>query len=502
MSDPRHILALDQGTSSSRAIVFDELARPISIGQYELVCRYPGPGSVEQDALELLETQLRAASDALARAGIDGRDVAAVGIANQRETTVAWDDAGRPLAPAIVWQDRRTAERCRALRDAGVEPSIRARTGLLLDPYFSATKMAWLLEQIPDGAARASRGDLHLGTVDAFLAWHLTGGRTLATDASNASRTLLLDLATLDWAPDMLELFGVPEAALPRVHATDADFGSTLPELFGAPIPIRSMVGDQQAALFGQLCLLPGEAKITYGTGSFHLMTTGSQVPTPPPGLLATVGWLRTVGGPTYAVEGSIFVAGAAVRWLRDGLGLISESGEVEALAASVPDAGGAVFVPAFAGLGAPYWDPDARGLITGLTAGVTRAHLARATLEAIAQQTVDLVEAFDAPGLPPIDRLRADGGAAGDLLLQLQADLLGRPVQRAPLAEATTALGAALLAGRSIGLWTSDAQLAGLVGAGPVFEPHADAGWRSEMRQAWASAISRARTTPVQPHR
>jgi glycerol kinase len=456
---------------------------------------------VEQDALQLLETQLRAGRDALARAGLEGRDVAAIGIANQRETTVAWDADGRPQAPAIVWQDRRTAEQCRALRDAGIEPSVRARTGLVLDPYFSATKMAWLLDQIPDGHARAAHGDLHLGTVDAFLAWHLTGGHTFATDASNASRTLLLDLANLSWAPDLLELFGLPEAALPRVRATDADFGSTLPELFGAPIPIRAMVGDQQAALFGQLCLRPGDAKNTYGTGCFLLMTTGAQVPDAPPGLLATVAWLRRDEGPAYAVEGSVFVAGAAVRWLRDGLGLISESNEVEALAAGVPDAGGVVFVPAFAGLGAPHWDPAARGLITGLTAGVTRAHLARATLDAIAQQTADLVDALDAGGLPPMAHLRADGGAASDLVLQLQADLLGRRIERAAVAE-TTALGAALLAGRAIGLWGSDSQLAGLLGTGRVFEPRADGAWRSAMRRDWASAISRARTGPTAPYR
>jgi glycerol kinase len=488
-------LALDQGTSSSRAIVFDERARPVGAAQHEVTSSYPKPGWVEQDADELWTTQLAAARDALAAAGVAAGDLAAIGIANQRETTVAWDRRGQPLAPAIVWQDRRTADRCAALRAEGVEPLVRGRTGLLFDPYFSATKMAWLLEALPDGRRRAADGEIHLGTVDAWLAWRLTGGRTFATDASNASRTLLLDLRGRTWSPEQLALFDIPAAALPEVRATDADFGTTEPEHLGAPAPIRAMAGDQQAALFGGLCLAPGMAKNTYGTGCFLLETTGPEPPEPPPGILATVAWVRRQTGPTYALEGSVFVAGAAIRWLRDGLGLVSHAADVEALAASVPDTGGVVLVPAFAGLGAPYWDADARGTLTGITAGTTGAHVARAALEAIAHQTCDLVAALEAGGAPRISALRADGGAAvNDLLLQLQADLLDRPVERAAVPE-TTALGAALLAGRAAGVWSSDAELAALMGTGTRFEPHALESWRQTERERWAQAVARTRS-------
>ena len=492
---PRFVLALDQGTSSSRAIVFDERARPVGTAQHDVVSRFPRPGWVEQDAGLLWTTQLAAAREAIASAGVTARDIAAIGIANQRETTIAWDGAGRPQAPAIVWQDRRTAARCAELRAGGVEPTLRQRTGLLLDPYFSATKMAWLLDAVPDGRARAASGDLRLGTVDAWLAWRLTGGRTFATDASNASRTMLLDLAARSWSPEQLALFEIPAAALPDVRATDADFATTEPDLLGAPVPIRAMVGDQQGALFGGLCLAPGKAKNTYGTGCFLLETTGARPPKPPAGLLATVAWTREASGPTYALEGSVFVAGAAVRWLRDGLGLIGSVDEVEPLAASVPDSGGVVFVPAFTGLGAPYWDPDARGSLTGITAGTTAAHLARGALEAVAHQTCDLVAALEAGGAPRIVTLRADGGAArNDLLLQIQADLLGRPVERAALAE-TTALGAALLAGRAAGIWSTDAELAAIVGVGARFEPRAPASWRSAERARWSEAVARTRS-------
>jgi glycerol kinase len=372
---------------------------------------------------------------------------------------------------------------------------MRRRTGLLLDPYFSATKMAWLLESLPDGRARAAAGDVRLGTVDAWLAWRLTGGRIFATDASNASRTMLLDLASRAWAPEQLALLDIPAATLPEVRATDADFGATEPELLGAPVPIRAMVGDQQAALFGGLCFAPGTAKNTYGTGCFLLETTGATAPQPPAGLLATVAWEREASGPTYALEGSVFVAGAAIRWLRDGLGLLGSVAEVEALAASVPDNGGVVLVPAFAGLGAPYWDPDARGSLTGITAATTGAHVARAALEAIAHQTCDLVAALEAGGAPRLIALRADGGAArNDLLLQLQADLLGRPVERAALPE-TTALGAALLAGRAAGVWSSDEELAAIVGVGARFEPRAPESWRAAERARWAEAVARTRS-------
>jgi glycerol kinase len=475
--------------------VFDWKGRPLAAAQHEVPSVYPAPGWVEQDADVLVETQLRAARQALAAAGVEPAEVVAVGITNQRETTVAWEAEGRPLAPAVVWQDRRTAPRCAGLREEGREPAVRERTGLLLDPYFSATKMAWLLETLPDGRRRAADGQIHLGTVDAYLVWRLTAGRVLATDASNASRTLLLDLDTRTWAPELLELFGVPAAALPEVRPTDGGFGETAPEVLGAPVPIRAVVGDQQAALFGQACLGAGEAKNTYGTGCFLLMTTGGAPPKPPPGLLATVAWDRCTGGPTYALEGSVFIAGAAVRWLRDGLGIIAQAAEVEALAGSVPDSGGVVVVPAFAGLGAPYWDPEARGTITGITAGTTRAHLARATLEAIAHQTADLVETLEAGGAPPLQVLRADGGAAAnELLLQLQADLLGRPVAQAAIRE-TTALGAALLAGRAAGFWGSDDEIRTLAAPARIFEPRQTEAWRAEMRERWADAVARARS-------
>ncbi len=397
----RYVLALDQGTSSSRAIVFDRDAQPAASAQHELRSTFPTPGHVEQDADEIWRTQLLAGREALAAAGLTAADIAAIGITNQRETTIAWDLDGRPLAPAIVWQDRRTAARCAALRTTGAEPGVRARTGLLLDPYFSATKMAWLLDHLPDGRTRATDGDLRLGTVDTWLVDRLTGGRVFATDVSNASRTMLLDLATRAWSADQLTLMDVPPTALPDVRPTDGGFGLTDPGHFGGEIPIVALVGDQQGALFGQGCRSAGEAKNTYGTGCFLLETSGPSAPTPPDGLLATVAWQRQAPGPmdgalAYALEGSVFVAGSAVRWLRDGLGIIGAADEVEALAASVPDAGGVVFVPAFAGLGAPHWDAGARGTITGMTAGTTRAHLARATLDAIAHQVVDLVEALE----------------------------------------------------------------------------------------------------------
>jgi glycerol kinase len=499
-----HLLALDQGTSSSRAIVFDRRARPVASAQHELRSTFPEPGWVEQDADEIWRTQLRAGREALAAAGLAAADVAAIGITNQRETTIAWqEDGGRPLAPAIVWQDRRTADRCGTLRAAGLEPIVRARTGLVLDPYFSATKMAWLIEHLPDGRTQASAGAIRLGTVDAWLVGRLTGGRTFATDVSNASRTLLLDLAERRWSSDQLDLFDLPEIALPAVRSTDGGFGLTDPEHFGGEIPIAAVVGDQQAALFGQGCLSPGQAKNTYGTGCFLLETTGAYAPQPPPGLLATVGWQRQATGSgeaavAYALEGSVFVAGSAIRWLRDGLGIIGGPEEVQALAGSVPDSGGVAFVPAFAGLGAPHWDADARGTITGMTAGTTRAHIARATLEAIAHQVVDLVEALEAGGAPHLAVLRADGGASSnDLLLQMQADLLGRPVERAATAE-TTALGAALLAGRAAGLWSDDAELADLIGVGARFEPTMSATRRAAERARWADAVARTRSRPA----
>ena len=497
MSSPRHVLALDQGTSSSRAVVFDAQARPVASAQHEVASTYPRPGWVEQDAALLVASQIRSAREAIAAAGVGPEAIAAIGIANQRETTIAWGRDGRPVHPAIGWQDRRTSGACARLRESGAEPQVRATTGLLADPYFSGTKMAWLLDEIPNGRGRARDGELLLGTVDAFLAWHLTGGTTYATDVSNASRTLLLDLHARTWSDAMLDLFAVPRGALPEVRVTDADFGMTHPDLFGAPIPIRAMAGDQQAALFGQTCFMPGTAKNTYGTGCFLLVTTGEEPPEPPEGLLATVAWERLAGQVRYALEGSVFVAGAAVRWLRDGLGLISTAEEIEALASSVHDSDGVVVVPAFAGLGAPHWDADARGAVFGLTARTTGAHVARAVLESIAHQSVDLIEALEEGGGPAIATLRADGGAAvNDLLLQLQADLLGRPVERAGVTE-TTALGAALLAGRAVGLWATDEELPGLVPARRTFQPTAADDWRTTSRQRWKDAVARTRTAP-----
>jgi glycerol kinase len=497
VSRGRFLLALDQGTSSSRAIVFDERARPVGSAQQEVISRYPRPGWVEQDPEQLFRGLLQAARDSLQQAGLASSDLAAIGITNQRETTVAWGRDGKPAPPAIVWQDRRTSERCAVLRAAGHEAEVRAVTGLLLDPYFSATKMSWLLESLADGRRRAADGELLLGTVDTYLLWRLSGGSAFATDVSNASRTMLLDLRERCWSERMLSLFEVPGASLPEVLPTDADFGTTEPDLLGTPVPIRAMVGDQQAALFGQACFDPGSAKNTYGTGCFLLLTTGDEAPSAPRGLLATVAWQRTATPQLrYAIEGSVFVAGAAVRWLRDGLGIIGSAEEVESLAASVPDSGGVVVVPAFAGLGAPHWDPDARGLITGITGGTRAAHIARATLESIAQQTVDLIDALEAGGAPPLTSLRADGGAAvDDLLLQIQADLLGRPVERAAFPE-TTALGAALLAGRAAGVWESDEEAAALAVPGRIFEPQREAAWRDGMRGRWADALARARSS------
>jgi glycerol kinase len=490
------ILALDQGTSSSRAIVFDARARIRGAGQVELPTAYPRPGWVEQDPAQILSTQVIAARDALAAAGVGAHEIRAIGITNQRETTIAWDADGTPLAPALVWQDRRTADRCADLRSAGAESSVRERTGLLLDPYFSATKMAWLLDALPDGRRRAADGDVRLGTVDTWLVERLTGGRVRATDPSNASRTLLFDLRDRDWSAALGETFGVPLAALPEIRSSDGDFGELDASWLGAPIRVRGILGDQQAALFGQACFGVGDAKNTYGTGCFLLMTTGADVPRPPSGLLATLGW--SLGSPariSYALEGSVFVAGAAVRWLRDGLGVISDAASVEPLAASVPDTGGVIVVPAFAGLGAPYWDPGARGAVLGITAGTTAAHLARATLEAIAHQTVDLVDALESGGAPPLRALRADGGAASnDLLLQVQADLLGRPVERPAIAE-TTALGAALVAGFATGLWSSLDEVAALNRPARVFEPQAPESWRRSMRDGWADAVARVRS-------
>ncbi|HWY73428.1 MAG TPA: glycerol kinase GlpK, partial [Burkholderiaceae bacterium] len=438
-----YVLALDQGTTSSRAILFDHGGRPVSVAQQELRQHFPQPGWVEHDPDEIWSSQLQCARQVLRAAAAGPHQVAAIGIANQRETTVIWDRAsGRPIAPAIVWQDRRTSDVCARLREQGHEPDLTARTGLVLDPYFSATKVGCLLDHVPGARARAERGELAFGTIDSWLIWNLTGEHV--TDVSNASRTSLFNLAALDWDEHLLSLFNVPRAILPRVTASSRIIGRARSDCLGAEIAVAGNAGDQQAATFGQACFTPGMAKNTYGTGCFLLANTGSHPHPSANRLLTTVGWQLGSEPPTYLLEGSVFVGGAVVQWLRDGLGLIRDSAEVEALARQVQDSGGVFVVPAFAGLGAPYWDSNARGAIVGLTRGSTRAHLARAALESIALQSAELLAAMQDDCSGAISELRVDGGAArNDLLMQMQADALGIAVVRPAVTE-TTALGAA----------------------------------------------------------
>jgi len=456
-----YVLALDQGTTSSRAIVFDEHANIRAVAQQELKQSYPQPGWVEHDPLEIWHGQLACARLALDRAGIGAREIAAIGITNQRETTVLWDRvSGEPLANAIVWQDRRTADACAALKAAGHEATVRAKTGLVLDPYFSATKLRWLLDNVPGARERASRGELAFGTVDSWLAWRLSGGQLHVTDISNASRTALLNIARGEWDDDLLALFDIPKSLLPRVTRSSGVVGATDATLFGVEIPIAGIAGDQQAALFGQGCHSAGQAKNTYGTGCFLLMHAGTERIESANGLITTCA-AQTGEAIGYALEGSVFIGGAVVQWLRDGLGIIGSSAEIEALAGSVPDSHGVVFVPAFTGLGAPWWDANAQGVIVGLTRGTTRAHIARAALESIAFQSADLVRAMARDAHAALPDLRVDGGAtANDLLMQFQADLLGCPVLR-PRVQETTALGAAYLAGLAVGVWPDEAAIA-----------------------------------------
>ncbi len=489
-----YVLALDQGTTSSRAIVFDAAGKPCAIAQQEFPQSYPQPGWVEHDPETLWRSQAEVAVAALAQAGLAARDIAAIGIANQRETTLLWDRrSGRAVAPAIVWQDRRTADRCAALRQAGREAAIRSRTGLVLDPYFSATKLAWLFDAQPGLRARAAAGELAFGTVDTWLAWKLTGGAVHVTDATNASRTMLFDLHAGDWSDELLAEFDIPRAVLPRVVDSSGIVGTVtaLPELAG--IPIAARVGDQQGALAGQACFSAGLAKNTYGTGCFLLMHTGDAPHVTSGGLLSTVA-CRRHGRSTYALEGGVFVGGAVVQWLRDELRLVDSAADIEALAASVPDAGGIAFVPAFAGLGAPHWDPYARGALLGLTRGTTAAHIARAALESIALQVADLVTALEHDGGMTLAELRVDGGAAANnLLLQLQADLLGRPVVRPAVTE-TTALGAAYLAGLATGIWQDEAEVAALWRAERRFEPTLPTAQADAIKARWREAVSRSR--------
>lgn len=491
----RYVMALDQGTTSSRAIVFDRRGLPVASHQQEFRQIYPQPGWVEHDPQDLWRTQLACAQAALKAAGIAARDLAAIGIANQRETTLLWERAsGAALGPAIVWQDRRTAAACAALRAQGREAQVTAATGLLLDPYFSGTKLAWLLDHIPGARARAERGELAFGTVDSWLLWQLTGGAVHATDVSNASRTLLLNLHTLAWDDELLALFNVPRAVLPQVVPSSALLGQTRADLLGAPVPITGIAGDQQAATFGQACFAAGMAKNTYGTGCFMLMNVGAAPQPSANRLLATALWQRAGAPAVYALEGSVFVGGAVVQWLRDGLQLFGRAEEVEALAAQVPDSGGVMLVPAFTGLGAPYWDAQARGLMIGMTRGTTRAHVARAALESIALQSADVLAAMQKDAQQPITQLRVDGGAArNDLLMQMQADLSGVPVVRPRVTE-TTALGTAYLAGLATGVWASQEEIAALWQVDRRFEPAIDEDARAERLTRWQRAVQRAR--------
>jgi glycerol kinase len=494
----RYLLALDQGTTSSRSIVFDARGAVVASAQREFAQHYPQPGWVEHDPLEIWATQRQTMVEALAQAQLAPDDIAAIGITNQRETTLLWErSSGRPLGPAIVWQDRRTVPMCEQLTKAGQAEHIQQRTGLVLDAYFSATKLAWMLDHWPAARARAERGELAFGTVDSWLVWNLTGGAVHATDVSNASRTLLLDLERGDWDDTLLELFRIPRALLPAIVPSSGVLGEAL--LGTRQVPIAGIAGDQQAALFGQACFTPGMAKNTYGTGCFLLMHTGSRPQPSSQRLLATAAWdLAAAGGRSYALEGSVFIGGAVVQWLRDGLGFIESSAAVEALAASVPDSGGVMLVPAFAGLGAPHWDGRARGTLLGLTRGSTRAHIARAALEAIAYQSAELLAAMQADlaarGGPALAELRVDGGAtANDLLMQFQADLLGVPVLR-PVVRETTALGAAYLAGLAAGVWSSQDDIARAWRIERLFEPRIGADERQARMARWRRAVERAK--------
>jgi glycerol kinase len=490
MAEDDVILAIDQGTTGTTALLLDRNVQVRASHNVEFPNHYPKPGHVEHDVAEIWDSVRQAVQGA--RAAAPGTTIRAIGITNQRETSLFWDKVtGEPIHRALVWQDRRTAEICAQLKRAGHEPSVRAATGLVLDPYFSGTKAGWMLNNVPGARARAEAGELLFGTIDAWLAWKLCG--THATDAANASRTLLFDLRTGAWSPELCALLGVPMNTLPRVCDNAEVLGTTAGiDFLPDGIPVAGMAGDQQSALFGQACFAPGTAKCTYGTGAFVLMNTGEQAVHSAHGLLTTVAW-RLNGKTTFALEGSAFIAGAAVQWLRDGLGLIQDASEIEALAASVPDANGVVFVPALAGLGAPHWRPEARGLVTGITGGTTRAHLARAVLDGIALQNVDMLRAMAADAKTPLSALKVDGGAArNNLLMQLQADLLGVPCVRPTVLE-TTALGAAFLAGLGAGLFENTQAIRDAWVEDRTFTPSMSLEEVSSRMSDWASAVSRA---------
>ena len=494
---PRHILAIDQGTTGTTALVMDLEGRTLGRTTSEFSQHFPRPGWVEHEPDEIWQSVVRAVAGALAQAGIGWDAIAAIGITNQRETTLVWDrQTGRPVHRAIVWQDRRTQDRCAELRRAGHEAAVRSTTGLVLDPYFSGTKVGWILDNVPGARAAAEKGQLAFGTIDSYLVWRLSRGAVHATDVTNASRTMLMDLRTLDWDERMCDLVGAPRAILPRIVPSSGQIAATRSG-DGIPdgVPITGIAGDQQAALFGQACFAEGDVKCTYGTGAFILINTGPRPTASRFGLLTTVGW-KVNDAVTYAIEGSAFVAGAAVQWLRDGLGIIKSAAQIEALAGEVAESDGVVFVPALAGLGAPHWDAGARGLITGITRGTRAAHIARATLEAIAFQVDDLVRAMSDDLGRPVTRIRVDGGAAAnDLLLQLQADLSSIAVQR-PAELESTARGAAMLAGLGAGLFSTPAETAKMSRVATSFSPTMDEATRAARKAAWTDAVRRARST------
>ncbi len=499
-SEPPFLLAIDQGTTSTRAILFDSAARPVASHAIELRQFYPANGWVEHDPEEIWQSTL--ACCRVAMKGVAPKEIAAIGITNQRETTVLWErGSGKALHNAIVWQDRRTAERCRELKEQGQEPQVSARTGLVIDPYFSATKAEWLLDHLPGARARAQKGELALGTIDSWLIFKLTGGRVHATDVTNASRTLLLDLKSLTWDEGMLRLFRVPREILPEVRASAGDFGATAKELFGASIPVCGVAGDQQAAMFGQACFAPGDVKSTYGTGCFALVNTGPVVPRSDNRLLATAAY-RAGGNTAYAIEGSIFIAGAVVQWLRDALGVIRNAGEIEALSRTAKAADGLYFVPAFTGLGAPYWDPDARGAILGLTRDTGAAEIARAALDAVCFQTRDLLDAMardmNAAGLGAPGLLKVDGGMVrNDWFCQRLADLTGLAVARPKVTE-TTALGAAYLAGLSTGVFRGFQDIVDGWALDRRFEPELSLSSRDGLYEGWKKAVARVISSRV----
>ncbi|MEC7696970.1 MAG: glycerol kinase GlpK [Planctomycetota bacterium] len=489
----RVILALDQGTTSSRAILFDVHGRPLEVKQQEFRQILPKPGWVEHDPEDIWSTQLAVAREVLSGPRHGPEDVAAIGVTNQRETTLLWERAtGKAVAPAIVWQSRASEPICRRLKESGHEPRFQEKTGLLLDPYFSGTKIRYLLDRDAGLQRQAEKGELLFGTVDSFLIWRLTGGKRHVTDLSNASRTLLLNIHTLEWDQELLDILNIPAAVLPEVVPSSGIVGQTDPELFGRSIPIAGIAGDQQAAMFGQACFHPGDVKNTYGTGCFMLMNTGSSPVVSKNKLLTTIGW-QMGDQVTYCLEGSVFIGGAVVQWLRDGLGLIESASEIESLASSVNDAGGLVLVPAFVGLGAPYWDPTARGILLGITRGTTDAHLARAAVESMAFQTRDLLEAMQKDAKAKQIELKVDGGACvNNLLMQFQADILGSPVRRPKITE-TTARGAAFLAGLGVGFWSQIEEIAELWECDRIFEPQIHETERTQRYRTWQQAVARS---------